>query len=87
MDKLVFYWWGVGLYVDEAKTQQIIQQLEGGAGATAIAGIFSNIPGVPSSLISGICWLAGFCISIADAAHRGVIFEMTWCGLPWVSSQ
>ena len=87
MDKLVFYWWGVGLYVDEPKTREIIQTLESGAGATALLGILSVIGAIPSALITGIVWLAGFAVGIADAQHRGVIFQMTWCGLPWVSSQ
>lgn len=87
MDKLEFYWWGVKLYVDEAKTQEIVKSLEGGSGATAIAGILTGIGAVPSAVISGIIYLAGFAIGVADANHRGVIFTCTWFGLPWVWSQ
>jgi len=87
MNKLEFYWWGVKLFVDEAKTKEIIMALQGGGGAAAIAGTLSVIGAVPSAVITGIVWLAAFAIGIADANHRGVVFTCTWNGLPWCWSQ
>jgi len=87
MNKMEFYWWGVKLFVDEGKTQEIIMALQGGAGAAVIGGLLSVIGTIPAGLISGIVFLAGFAIGVADSNHRGVVFTYTWVGLPWCWSQ
>jgi hypothetical protein len=87
VNKLEFYWWGVKLFVDEAKTQEIIMALQGGGAAVAVGGILSAFGAVPAAVISGLIWLDAFAIGIADANHRGVVFTCTWIGLPWCWSQ
>lgn len=80
---LYFYWWGWQLSLSEYATQVLINGLNTGAAATAVAaalqaaGIISAGSGAITAIVSAVLWLGSAAIGLADSmgGFKGVYFR------------
>lgn len=80
---LYFYWWGWNLAIDNDTTLDLIDLMNVGAGASAIAGllaaegIISSPAALPLGITSGVLWIGSAVINFTNrhGGYKGVYFR------------
>jgi RHS repeat-associated protein len=86
VNKVVWHWYGVEIYLDNIKTQKLVWAMGGAGGVvTILAGAFGLAPG--GQLASGLLWIATGIIALGASAvgyfsirGRGVVITGRWLG-------